>query len=707
MADRIVRTRCRMCHNECGVLATVRDEVVRKVEGDPEDPVTGGMMCAKGLAMRQYLYHPDRILHPLRRRGPRGSGSWERIGWEEALTQVAGTLGGFKEKFGPESVGMGTGTYRGWFQVFMRFVNAFGTPNWGEPGMAQCMWPRCNGSALTFGRTGAFALKCPDYDNTRCLMVWGENPSATFPFRAGQLVEARSRGAKVIVVDPRYTATAAKADLWLQLRPGTDGALALGMIHVIIEEDRFDREFVAKWCLGFEELRERAREYTPRRAAEITWIPEEKIIQAARMYATTRPASLLAGVTIDQLMESLHVARALTVLIALTGNVDIPGGNYFKPGFGNVEEKELAMADHIPYEKWEARLGFDRYPFLCGPQSTRTPGAHMPSVWDAILTGKPYPVRAMLLGGTNPIVSYANSQVVGAAMRKLEFIAAIDLFMNETVELADVILPAATWLERSELVSGVHSTYDHLLFRQKVIEPLGESRSDVNILSELARRLGFGEYFWKDEDEYLDFLLKPMGMTFADLQKKGFVKVPMRYRKYEEQGFRTPSGKAELYSEAMGKAGFDPLHHYLEPPESPFSTPELTREFPYILTTGGRSPAFFHTEFRQVPWLRSIDPDPLVEINPRTAREKRISEGDWVSVETPRGKIRMRARLTEGIDPRVVSTVHGWPGDSNDNILTDNKICASAIGSTPLRGLLATLCRITREEEVGGERNDR
>lgn len=707
MENRVIRTRCRMCHNECGVLATIQDGVIKKIEGDPQDPITAGIMCAKGLATRQYIYHPDRILYPLRRKGPRGSGKWERIGWEEALSEVASTLQGMKDKYGPEAVAMGTGTYRGWFQVFMRFVNAFGSPNWGEPGMAQCMWPRCNGSALTLGKTGTYALKCPDYNLTRCLIVWGENPSATFPLRAGQMVAAKSRGAKIIVVDPRFTATASKADLWLQPRPGTDGALALGLMHVIIEENLYDREFVEKWCLGFEPLRERVREYPPQKAAEITWVPQKKIIQAARMYATTKPASLLAGVTIDQLMESLHVARALAVLIALTGNVDVPGGNYFKPAFGNVEEKELAMADHIPYEKWEARLGFDQYPFLCGPQSTRTPGAHMPTVWQAILTGKPYLVRAMLIWGSNPIVSYANSKMVEAALKKLEFLAAVDLFMNESVKLVDVILPAASWLERSELVAGVHSTYDHLLFRQKVIEPLGESRSDVNIMSELARRMGFGEYFWADEREYMDFLLKPMEMTFATLQEKGYLRFPMRYKKYEEKGFVTPSGKAEFYSTAMEKSGFDPLPTFKEPPESPVSTPELAKEFPYILTTGGRSPAFFHSEFRQVPWLRRIDPDPLVEIHPATAKARGIAEGDWVSVETVRGKVRMRARLTEGIHPQVVATVHGWPGEANDNILTDNQVCASAIGSTPLRGLLCTLCRIHKVERVEGKEDGR
>jgi len=279
--------------------------------------------------------------------------------------------------------------------------------------------------------------------------------------------------------------------------------------------------------------------------------------------------------------------------------------------------------------------------------------------------------------------------------------------MNESVQLADVLLPAASWLERSELVAGVHSTYDHLLFRQKVIEPLGESRSDVDIMSELARRMGFGEYFWADEREYMDFLLQPMEMTFAGLQEKKYLPFPMRYKKYEEKGFLTPSGKVEFHSAAMEKSGFDPLPAFKEPPESPVSTPELTKEYPYILTTGGRSPAFFHSEFRQVPWLRRINPDPLVEVHPATAKAKGIAEGDWVSVETLRGKIRMRAHLTEGIHPQVVSTMHGWPEDANDNILTDNKVCASAIGSTPLRGLQATLCRIERVKKAEGKEDGR
>jgi len=527
------------------------------------------------------------------------------------------------------------------------------------------------------------------------LIVWGENPCSTFPLRGGQIIDLKARGGKLIVVDPRFTPTASKADIWLQLRPGTDIAMALAMIHVIIEEGIYDREFVDKWCVGFEELRQRAMNYTPEKAEEITWVPREDIIAAAKLYAGNGPSGILAGVAIDQLIESLQAARAISILIAITGNADIPGGNYFRPSFGIVEERELSLVDQFPAEMTKKRLGGSKYPFLCSPISKRTPGAHMPTVWQAMLTGKPYPIRAMLISGSNTVVSSANSNEVRQALMSLDFFAVVDMFMNETAELADVFFPAASWVERSELVPTVHATYDHLLFRQKAIEPLGECRSDVNILSELARRLGFGHFFWKDEDEYLNYLLSPRGITFDDLRKMGSIEVPRQYHKYKEGGFRTPSGKVELFSSIMQEAGFDALPDHREPPESPMSAPDQTKEYPLILTTGNRTPVYFHTEFRQLPWLRALVPDPTVDINPHTAKELGIKHADMVRVETPRESAMMRANLTEGIHPRVIATVHGWTGNSNDNLLTDNKVCAPAIGSTPLRGLLAKVYQVS------------
>jgi len=680
--------------NECGILVYVKDGVVSKLEGDRDDPVTKGIMCAKGLASTQYVYHPDRVLYPLRRTGKRGSGKWERIGWDEALDTVSQRLTETRDKYGPEGVAFATGTYRGWFQIFMRLVYAFGSPNWGEPGMAQCMWPRCNGGALTFGSVGTFVLKSPDYDRANCAIVWGENPCATFPLRGSQIIDLKARGGKLIVVDPRFSATASKADLWLQVRPGTDIALALGMIHVIIEEGLYDKDFVKKWCGGFEELRQRAKPYTPAKTAEITWIPKEDIVAAARLYAGNGPSGIAAGVTIDQTIESLQFARVLCLLIAVTGNVDVPGGNYLRPSFNIVEERELALVDQFPEELTKKRLGFKRYPFLCAPISKRTPGAHMPSVWKAMLSGKPYPIRSMFIAGSNAVVSHANSNELKKAFMSLDFIAVVDQFMNETTQLADVFLPAATWLERSELVPTIHATYDRLMFRQKVIEPLGESLSDVNIYGKLARRMGFGQYFWKDEDQYLDYLLSPRGITFEDLKKMGSIEIPMRYRKYETEGFNSPSGKVELVSSTLEGAGFDPLPDHREPPESPISSPEKAREYPLILTSGNRTPLYFHTEYRNLPWLRAIIPDPTVDIHPQTARDLGIKQGDWVRLETPRGSASMRANLTQGVHPKVIATVHGWTGSGNDNALTDNEFGATAIGSCPYRGLLA---RVSKE----------
>jgi anaerobic selenocysteine-containing dehydrogenase len=685
-----------MCLSECGVLAHVKNGFITKIEGDPSDPLTKGVMCPKGLAAKQLLYHTDRLKYPLMRAGERGEGKWKRISWDDALDIISSRLKEIKQKYGAEAVAFAQGTSRGWFGVFVRFVNAFSSPNWGEPGMAQCMYPRVNAGAITFGHMGSTALRCPDYEHTKCIVIWGENPFATRPdgIHTRRIVEATERGAKLIVVDPRFTETASKADIWLQVRPGTDAALALGMLNVIVNEGLYDKTFVNKWTVGFEKLVERVKEASPTKVAEITWVPEEEIIQAAKTYAFNKPACALVGVSTDQMIESIQNARAISILIAITGNVDVKGGNLFKMSAGQIDDfsREFVLENILPDKQRKKRLGVEKYPFLCGSLCIPPPGAHMPTVWQAILTGEPYPIKAMVIHGSNAVISYANSKEVMKALRKLEFLSVADIFHNQTTELADILLPAATWLERSELVSRFHATYSHLLFRQKVIEPLWECWSDVKILSELAKRLGFGQYFWDDENKYLDYLLMPTGITFEELKRRGMIEVPMKYRKYEEKGFETPSKKVEIYSSTLEKAGYDPLPFYREPPESPFKTPELAKDYPLILTTGGRTPVYFHNEFRQLPWLKEIIPEPLLEINTKTAEKLGVRDGDVVSVESPRGDIKVKVKATEGIHPKVVE-IAPWPGEANVNILTDNKECAQGMGSTPLRGLL---CRVRK-----------
>lgn len=688
-----------MCHGGCGVLVHVKDGKIIKIEGDPESPLSRGTMCVKCLASLEHVYNPYRIKYPMKRIGERGEGKWQRISWDEALNSIASKLKEIREKYGPESIAIGQGTGRHHYFFVVRFANALGTPNWCEPGLAQCFLPRVTVSLITYGDF----FVCDYYGDIspKCLLVWGHNPLVTGPDGEIAVLVRRCLGKnpKLIVVDPRRTEMAEKADLWLQIRPGTDCALALSMLNVIINENIYDKEFVEKWTVGFDRLCEHVKQYTPEWAEKVTWIPAEKIREAARMYALTKPACIEWGVALEHTPNCIQTLRAIALLPAVTGNIDIPGGNIF--GMHIVRPFPF-LYDKLPAEMWEKRLGSDKFKLLCGREAV-LPSAHASTLFKAMRTGNPYPIKAFLVFGNNALVTYANSKEVYEALMNLELLVVTDIYMTPTAEIADFVLPAATWLEVDEIVAFPYLAENVVLVQQKIVG-VEEAKPDEWILIELARRLNL-PHGTESLEEVLNYQLEPLGITFEELKKRGYVSVPIKYRKYEEKGFNTPSGKVELYSSILEKLGYDPLPHYKEPPESPVSTPELAREYPLILITGGRTPCFFHSEGRQIPSLRKLHPDPIVEIHPETAKELGIKDDDWVLIETPRGRIKQRAKLTDGIHPKVVHVEHGWwfpekPApdhgvwESNANLLTNNgPPYDPAMGTYQLRALL---CRISK-----------
>jgi len=309
-----------------------------------------------------------------------------------------------------------------------------------------------------------------------------------------------------------------------------------------------------------------------------------------------------------------------------------------------------------------------------------------------MLTGIPYPIKGLYLHGSNALISYANTQQVREALLSLDFFAAVDLFHTPTTQIADIVLPAATWLERDFVISSVQVSPDGVHLQQKVAQ-IGECRSDVNILNQLAQRMGLG-FFFENEQKLADYVLSPLGISFEDFKGLKHFYIPVQYRKYEADGFRTPSGKIELTSSIVADAGGDALPHYVEPFESPYSTPDLAKEFPFMLTTGGLSPVYRHTELRNVPWLREIDPNLRVIMNDEMGLSMGFENGRFVIVESPRGRMRARLRLDPGIAPSVVQVVHGWPDEENVNLLTDDEHLAEMVGSTCLRGLL---CRVYKD----------
>jgi anaerobic selenocysteine-containing dehydrogenase len=692
----IVKSSCFNCNHGCDTLVHVKDGRVIKVEGDPSSPTTRGVLCAKGLASKYLIYSPERLLHPIKRIGKRGAGKWEKISWEEALDTIADRLKETENAYGKDSVLLATGTARGWVQYFERFANAYHHQLVG-PGYAQCLWPRFT-SQFLLGI--APALECPDIflhpEKTKCMLVWGMNPPNTSPIKASWMMDAKAMGAKLIVVDPIFSEIATKADLWLQDRPGTDAALALGILHVIINEGMYDNDFVDKWCTGFNELKERVKSYPPEKASEITWIPKEKIIEAARMYGSAKPASMFQCIATEQVADTISSCMSLGILAAITGNIDVPGGNILpmpRPFNPNISLKHL-----LTKEDHENRLGSKEFPLLAGSDGW-SPNAHAPTVWNAILTGKPYPIKALYCQGSNPALSYGNSNKVMKALKKLDFIAVADFFMTPTAEIADIVLPVATWMERSSVQTFFQVSYNDIHLQQKAVD-VAECRSDYRIINDLAGRLGLVDKMFKDEEAICDVILEPSGMSFEDFKKSGRYSVPYTYKKYEKTGFKNPmapglhlSDKVELYSKKLEELGLDPLPKHKEPTESPINSPDIAKDYPLILTTGRKEAIFRHTELRNIPILREIIPDFLVFINPVTAGKLSISQGDPVIVESLRGSITGKAYLTEGIDPRVLLAPSQWPGKNNSNILAHDDDSAPGIGSAQLR---CQLCRVRR-----------
>lgn len=727
MTQKVVKTVCNLCGLcGCGMEVVVEDGKLVEVRGDKEHPENRGALCPKGRAIIDILYSTDRLKYPLKRAGQRGEGKWERISWDQALNMVAERLQKVKDDYGPEAVSFHKGSGHDLCggdvrPYFHRLANVFGTPNLSTP-FYICNGPR---TLNMFFMTGA--VPAPDVESTKCILLWGINPTDTALPRQMKIQDALKRGAKLIVIDPRTTYFARKADLHLQPRPGSDGALALGLLRVIVDDNLFDGEFVTKWTVGFEELKAMLEEYPLKKVEEITWVPQEDIRKAAHLYAETKPACIFLGNALDQHTTTSQAIRAITALIAVTGNLDTLGGNVILSPVV-LAKNRVELHNKLPPEMDKKRLGNE---FLL-PRFEFTKIAHPPSVFKAILEEIPYPVKAMLVLAANPVLTSANSQRVKAALEKLDFLAVADIFMTQTAQLADVVLPACTSLEQTYYATYEAGAYlkptlpGLLMLRPKVVPPLEESWPDWKIIFELAKKLGYGEYFpWQDIEEAIDYELEPMGITVRNLrdqpegiqirgpsflyQKFGnkgiwgklligllnrtmFRKYPNMYHKYKRMGFITPSKKVELFSERFQEMGYDALPIYHEPFESPLGDSELAETFPLVLTTGAKLRWYVHSQMRNNPSLNRHMPHNVIEIHPDTAADFGIGEGDIVLVESARGCIKCQAKLTEDIRPQVVQLFHGFD-EANVNLLTDNDVYDPITGSVPVK---SSLCLIRK-----------
>lgn len=753
----VKKVMCFGCSLNAGVKAIVKDGRVVKLEADPEHYLGRGWLCERSKAFIQHLYHEDRLNYPMKRVGKRGGGKWERISWEQGLDEIAEKLKQIKEQFGAEALAALGGTGRGHQQIIKeRFMNLFGSPNSANAGQwCALVCYQIENAVYGASSRGKGALK-----PSKCIVLWSQNPEESQACLYRGLLRQKREGTKFICIDPKRSESVADlADIWVPLRPGTDAALALGWLNVIIEERLYDKEFVDKWCYGFDKLEERVREYPPRKVAEITWVPEETIIESARLYATSKPASIQWGVKSD--MQGVNVTsinHAKAILRAITGNLDVAGGDILmgpceKANYGPVFE----YLDMLPPEQTRKQLGADRHRFWCWPgyelvyeaskpywygkgnAAGYMPACHTTAVYDAIITGKPYPVKAVICGGDNPLVAYPNTKHVYEALKSpnLELFVVIEQWMTPTAMLADYVFPATNWLEMPVMhMHTLQGLGNYVYVGEKAVEPLYERKPDYYFYQGLGLRLGQEKYWRKTlEEEFtwcIEPLLKELGYSSAEefAKKQGWWFPPLMEKRYEKinpktgkpWGFATPTGKVELYSTILEKLGYDPLPHYEEHLETPISAPELAKEYPLILTTGSRVRGLHHSEHRQMQLTRRLCPYPTVEIHPDTAKKLGINDGDWVYIETVRGKIKQKAWVTPKIPPYMIDIQHAWwfperdaeeptlygVFESNANILTpdDDRYMDSPTGAA---GFLPYLCKVypvhNDGEKVIGSRN--
>ena len=690
---------CWECSTTCGSLLTVTQGRVTKVGPNPVHPGSKGAFCAKGIrALPEWTYGEQRLLHPLRRRGPRGSGDWQKITWEEALGEVAEGFATTAERYGPLALaGAVSGGYFSRGAIVALLMRAMGSPNW------LINQDLCGGCRAVSDRvTGLGVTNGEDIDNAHSALVVGRNPYAADPVQWRALTALKKRGGKIVVIDPTETSITRRADLWLQPRPGTDAAIALAMIDVVVKERRFDADFVNKWCEGFDALCERASAVPPERAARIADVPAEDITAAARIYSDG-PSVFVSGHGIDAFSAGFQTFRAFHCLLAICGHLDRPGGNLRvrkPPGFKNYLDLIHAPTFQLPPDIARQTLGTERYPFWAGPQGWQT-ACHNPTVMDAILTGEPYPLRAMYVSGVNIAVTYPDPKRTVAALNSLDFLAVAAHEHNPTTAWADIVLPKTTTLEEEEV--QLQPGAPCISYTQPAHAPLGEARCDMDIAAgildaaESLMPVNRNLLPWSNQHEFNTYLLADSNVNLEVLREQGYAQFDSVAGDFNAAGFATPSGKVELYAKSLEVIGQDPLPSF-EPSSSP-GRADLA--YPLILLTGARDKNYHHSRFRSQAWLRQQLPYPQLTIHPETAEKLALHDEDWVEIETPRteGRARAKVEISERVLPGVVSTGMGWwlpeaeaPDFGNGEVNINNTLAYAApfdpvVGSADTRGI--------------------
>ena len=704
---------CGICPGACGVKVGLVDGKIDKILPLEGHPI--GVVCVRGVHAREIVYSRDRLQYPLLRVGERGEGRFERISWVEAIDRIKNAFERIKREHGAQAVMSYFG--RGSFDTSL--VNTFGSRGVHVQGTSGFLFPfgspnNSGVSAVCYvsyallasvPTIGApMALTYPDFPNTKLIVIWGANPPTDSPpDKMREILDAKRRGAKVIVIDHMRSDMAKKADQWVGVRSGTDGALALSIMYVIINERLYDEEFVRDWTVGFEELREYALRFPPDAAEKITRVPRETIVEIARTLAAAKGASLVMFSGLEYTNSGVQNIRAVLSLWAITGNIDVPGGLVFRPRspahFGRL---------HLDPPEGVNPIGKDKYPFFCDLLKT----AQFLEAPRAILKSDPYPVKALLIVGASLLTGLPNPDLWKECFRKLDFLVSFDRFLTADGMYADIVLPGTTGFESL----GFERYPAYCQLRQRVINPIGEGKSPFAFLAELARHLGYGSMFPATEEEYVQFGLKDSPVSVEDLTNHpegvSYDGGRQEYRKYAKGlvrskgklGFNTPSGKIELVSSMLLKYGYDGLPVYVEPKEGPLGSPELLKDYPLVLNTGARIQSAFRSQHLNIPGLLKLQPKPQVLLNPVDASARGLANGDAVWVESPRGKVGVWAKVTDDVMTGQVELNVGGGGpiqseawrNANANYLTDFD------NRDPISGYpvyKALLCEVRRRDE--------
>jgi len=673
----MISTICRMCPQGCGLEVTVENGIPVSLKGSKDHPYSKGWLCAKGRAALDLFHSPHRLSSPLIRK----QGKLVSVEWEEALDFSSERLHRLRDLYGPQSLAIYQGEGIGHQEIkyyVKRFANVYGTPNFMGVGSI-CNVARTMADTLTFG-----GVTKPDVANTKLLIIWGGNPFVSGePFLPKEIHQLKKRGGKLIVVDPRRTEVASKADVHLAVRPGRDEILVLNILYVILGEDLWDKEFTEKWVHEFHRFHETVVKdrYSPENGETLTGIPSDLVRHVARLYAKTKPACISMGNGLEHHSFGTNAMRLLAIIRAITGNLDVPGGDLFTP-----RPKLRDMTMPLP-EPSMPPIGAEEFRLFC--QSRKE--ARALSLPKAILEEEPYPIKGLIIAGGNPSLEWPNSSQVREALKKLEFLMVIDVVRSPDSHWAHVVLPACTFLERDEHHVNFYQNLHKVTLRRQVVEPT-YGLPDQMIWVKLAHHMGFEKYFpWQTCQQGIDYLLGDLGVTYRDLIAHGGVYEygQRKFKKYLHQGFKTPTGKVEIFSERLKDLGYDPSPIR----EDALQKADESNQFPLHLTTGANLPCYLHWQYRYIPKLRKMAPEPLFEIHPSTARQCGISEGELSEIHTANGKIQLKAHLTDNIRPDTINIPQGWE-DACANELTPSDDADPISGFPNLKSLKCFIRKI-------------